>query len=76
MTRLLTVCFALFLVYACTPYAYAQVFAGLTADFEDNTTQGFGVGGAGAGITPVLFGIDDGFVLQNQSVGGAGALSA
>ena len=76
MTRLLTVCFALFLVYACTPYEYAQVFAGLTADFEDNTTQGFGVGGAGAGITPVLFGIDDGFVLQNQSVGGAGALSA
>ena len=76
MKRLLTLYFTLLLGCTCTTHAYAQVFAGLTADFEDNTTQGFGVGAQGAGVTPVVVGIDGGLALQNQSLGGGGALSA
>ena len=74
MNRFLTFCFVFILGLVCTNHVHAQIFAGLTADFEDNTTQGFGVGGAG--VPPSLFGIDGNFVLQNESLGGQGANSA
>ena len=74
MNRFLNFCVVFLLVGLCTSHVQAQVFAGLTADFEDNTTQGFGVGGSG--IQPSLLDIGGNFVLQNESLGGAGANSA
>jgi len=74
MNRFLNFCVAFLLVGFCTTHVQAQVFAGLTADFEDNTTQGFGVGGSG--VQPMLFGLDGNFVLQNESLGGGGPNSA
>jgi len=74
MNRFLIFCFVFLLGCFCTNHVLGQVFAGLTADFEDNTTQGFGVGASG--LQPSLLGIDDNFVLQNESLGGTGPNSA
>jgi len=74
MNRFLNVCFVFLLGLFCTNYAHAQIFAGLTADFEGPTTQGFGIGAAG--VQPSLLGINGSVALQSQSLGGMGPNSA
>jgi len=66
MNRFLAFCVVFVLGWGCTNHVHGQIFAGLTADFEDNTTQGFGVGVSGT--QPSLFEIDGNFVLQNESL--------